>query len=102
MNIEETKKAIEVMQAYVDGKEIEVLVKSGTTTDWTNLKNFRGAPSWNWISNDYRVKRVPREIWVNEYEDYGISYDDKQLALCEVLAPTIRRTAVKYREVIEE
>jgi len=53
MNIEETKEAIRIMQAFVDGKEVE----------W----NYRGierwetiiSPKWNWIDNEYRIKPTP-------------------------------------------
>ena len=53
MNIEQTKEAIRVMQAFVDGKELE----------W----NYRGierwetiiSPKWNWIDNEYRIKPTP-------------------------------------------
>lgn len=54
MTREETKKAIEVMQAFVDGKEIEVL-----TTDKKYCKTVN--PKWNWFNNsnsiypEYRV-----------------------------------------------
>ena len=64
MNIEETKKAIEVMQAYVDGKNIEC---SGLfTQDYLSLPS----PNWNWEDNAYRVKQ-PRwiDITVNEALD---------------------------------
>ena len=49
MNIEETKEAIRVMQAFVDGKEVqyEVPNKEWITTD---------QPAWNFISYNYRIK----------------------------------------------
>lgn len=49
MNIEETKEAIRVMQAYVDGKEVEF--KWGSM-DW----NSTDKPEWNWSAYDYRIK----------------------------------------------
>ena len=49
MNIEQTKEAIRVMQAYVDGKEVEF--KCGSM-DW----NSTDKPEWNWIAYDYRIK----------------------------------------------
>jgi hypothetical protein len=50
MNIEQTKEAIRIMQAFVDGKEVE----------WRHLK-FEGwetiiSPKWNWYDNEYRIK----------------------------------------------
>lgn len=48
---EETKRMIEVMQAYVDGEEIELRLRTHTT-------NWRSAatPCWTWDTCDYRVK----------------------------------------------
>lgn len=50
MTREETKKAIEVMQAYVDGKETEWC--SCASSDWEPVNK----PSWNWNYNNYRIK----------------------------------------------
>jgi hypothetical protein len=52
MNIEQTKEAIKVMQAFVDGKEVVSMTTPAVTTD---------DPSWNW-ANDisaYRIKPTP-------------------------------------------
>ena len=50
MTREETKKAIELMQAYVDGAEIEN--KYIETNRWIKCLY----PSWNWDQVDYRIK----------------------------------------------
>ena len=48
-HIERTKRMIEVMQAYVDGEEIECSVKA-----------FNGmTPHWNWEICDYRIAKTP-------------------------------------------
>ena len=54
MNIEDTKKAIKVMQAYVDGNEIEF--------DGELIED----PIWSWGSRNgtYKTKPRPLEIWV--------------------------------------
>jgi hypothetical protein len=49
MNIEQTKEAIKVMQAFVDGKELEYERPDGI---WTLIKN----PGWNWNTQEYRIK----------------------------------------------
>ncbi len=49
MTREQTKEAILVMQAYVDGKEVEF--KWGSM-DW----NSTDKPEWNWSAYDYRIK----------------------------------------------
>ena len=53
MTREETKKAIKVMQAYVDGKEIENITFSGTYVKVSN-------PVWNWTNHscNYPAYRV--------------------------------------------
>ncbi len=56
MTREETKKCIEVMQAYVDGKEIEANVSCGDAT-WNVVDDIL----WNWWSNIYRIKEEPKK-----------------------------------------
>jgi hypothetical protein len=51
MNIEQTKEAIKVMQAFVDGKELEVR----EVDEWR--RTF--IPLWQWHTNDYRIKPTP-------------------------------------------
>jgi hypothetical protein len=48
MNIEETKEAIRIMQAFVDGKEVESMYDG----KWAS----RTKPSWNWALCFYRIK----------------------------------------------
>jgi len=51
MNIEQTKEAIKVMQAFVDGKEVEVKgMLAGSV--WMPA----GAPCWNWQMMEYHIK----------------------------------------------
>jgi hypothetical protein len=52
MNIEETKEAIKVMQAFVDGKDLEVL---GPVGKWEPV-HF---PRWGWDDTKYRIKPTP-------------------------------------------
>jgi hypothetical protein len=48
MNIEQTKEAIRIMQAFVDGKEVESMYDG----KWES----RTKPSWNWTNCFYRIK----------------------------------------------
>jgi len=57
MNIEETKKAIEVMQAYVDGAEVEKDPYHQGVWD-------ASVPQWDWLDCRYRIKPKPPEIMV--------------------------------------
>jgi len=52
MNIEQTKEAIRVMQAFVDGKDLEGLGPDGK---W-QLVRF---PRWGWDDTQYRIKPTP-------------------------------------------
>jgi hypothetical protein len=98
VNIEETKKAIEVMQAFVDGKVVQADIHGR----WLDI----GPPNsmyWDFTRYNYRIKPEPKEIWVNEYENGydDFLYHDKETAESRA-APYALRKAVRYREVIEE
>ena len=75
MNIEGTKKAIAVMQAFVDG---EVILTENKTVSCPS-------PSWNWFSDPdtYAVKSKPRGVWVRRYSngDFGcMNYPTREAA----------------------
>ena len=52
MNRDETIEAIKVMQAFVDGKEVQYLGKELFKQDWC----YTLTPLWNWEHYDYRIK----------------------------------------------
>lgn len=52
-----TEEKIKVMQAYTEGKEIEIESVEG---GWYVVPE----PSWNWRTFDYRVKPEPKVLWV--------------------------------------
>ena len=67
MTIEQTKEAVRVMQAYVDGKEVESMYDG----KWAIIY----VPRWNWDDTKYRIKptatlrpwtadEVPLGAWV--------------------------------------
>lgn len=62
MTIEQTKAAIAVMQAYVDGKEIEFRM-----LDSSEKWRVTAFPIWDWGNYEYRVKLTPIEGWMNVY-----------------------------------
>jgi len=64
---DDTKRKIEVMQAFLAGEEIEFATAGDD--DWETTRDF--IITWDWNGLDYRVKPKPREFWVNVYE--GIS-----------------------------
>jgi hypothetical protein len=73
MNIEETKECIRVMQAFVDGKDLEVL---GLVGKWEPVY----FPRWGWDDTKYRIKptyvlrpwtadEVPLGAWMRKKQD---------------------------------
>jgi hypothetical protein len=60
MNIEQTKEAIRVMQAFVDGKEVEQK-NNHHLTNALPLWNPAPSPAWNWGDDikNYRIKPTP-------------------------------------------
>jgi hypothetical protein len=51
MNIEQTKEAIRVMQAFADGKEVEHWYYEM----WVKIH----VPRWDWGNTEYRIKPTP-------------------------------------------
>ena len=49
MNIEQTKECIKVMQAFVDGKEVEYQISNGR---WVTAM----FPGWSWMDCQFRIK----------------------------------------------
>jgi hypothetical protein len=85
------------MQAHWNGNAIEFkMVDDYTEPEWMSIP----CPQWNWEECDYRIKRVPKTIWVNTYED-GIEcrYDTKYEA--DYYAGLARVVCRKFVEVIE-
>lgn len=65
MNREDTKKAVAVMQAWLDGAEIQYRDRLYQEREF---KGVAGTPLWSWSNNEYRIKPSPREFWVNTEE----------------------------------
>ena len=90
MNREDTKKAIEVMQAFVDGEAIEYRLVEGEP--WLNW----AGPNWDWVRYEFRIKPNPREFQVFPYI---VSDSLKFAADTDMDEPWTG--AIKVREVIE-
>lgn len=68
MNIEDTKKAIAVMQAFVEGKKVQSLSKEYGTVTCNNLTY----PSWSWAEYDYEIVKTPHSInWSEVSDEYN-------------------------------
>lgn len=52
-----TQEKIEVMQAYLDGKQIQLKDCDGKWVNWTDAKHRE--PNWNWETGSYRIKPEP-------------------------------------------
>ena len=66
MDKEQTKYAIEVMQAFENGKFVQLRFSSGTWTD-------DPAPSWDWLRDHWRVKPGPITCWVTVLNNQLVS-----------------------------
>ena len=53
--VEETKKMIKVMQAFINGSKIEFRYDIAGNEDWQT----DDSPAWNWRRFDYRIKKEP-------------------------------------------
>ena len=60
--IKDAQDKIEVMQAFIEGKEIQ-LRRRVSGTNWA----ISPAPAWAWDSFDYRIKPEHIEIWITYY-----------------------------------
>ena len=65
MNRMETIEAIEVMQAFVDGAEIENRVLNFPTALWDPINSHDNSPVWNWYKQEYRATKAPRTFWIH-------------------------------------
>jgi hypothetical protein len=90
MTKDETREAIKVMQAYVDGSEIEIKGDYDGDDAWECGEE----PEWDFISNNYRIKPEPREWWIdrNTYQAY---------ANREFVPGSAYNDAIKVQEIIE-
>lgn len=65
MTREETKKAIEVMQAYVDGKTIGYMRDDGNGNLYFSESE---SPAWNWFHSNYVIKPQSMKVTKKEKE----------------------------------
>lgn len=56
MNKEQTKRNMAVMQAHLDGKQIQMY----NCSEWSDISD----PIWNFPEIEYRIKPKPMEVWV--------------------------------------
>lgn len=104
-----TKEKIEVMQAYLDGKQIQtrrLRRDKGGWADWPN----EGEPVWDFWSCEYRIKpepRIPIEGWAVLYTTgsramtcvFGTRSEAEGVLLA---CGGVGSRVVHFREVIED
>ncbi len=94
------KEKIEVMQAALDGEEIEYML--GENDGWRSYDS--GEPSWDWSCVDFRIKPKPLEFWVNVYDDgtgEHVVFDNKKAADDNEAESSHVVKTIKVREVTE-
>jgi len=97
MNKQETAERIKVMQAYVDGAEIEIN-HSHPSDAWVSVQS----PSWN-TSAAYRVaEKPPRDIYVNLAESQPLTRVHGSETEARDCAFDATFAAVHYRRVDDE
>lgn len=97
MDRDTAKKLLPIISAFAEGEEVEILEKR--TGKWVAATN----PGFSHAPDMYRIKPVPKEIWVNEYPDghYAV-HDSQDKARMYVNNDRIVREAIRYREVLDE
>lgn len=76
MNKEQTLEAIKVMQAYVDGEEIEF--RHDTADYWARISLDGGDVSWSWSAFRYRIApQKPSINWDHVSDEYNWLAVDK-------------------------
>lgn len=85
MTKEQTTKAIKVMQAYLDGKTIQM---RGTASEWIDCS---GAPAWDFFRYNYRIKpestyrpyknKHEMDAAVNEHGYYVVGINSKCIGI---------------------
>ena len=95
MNRERAKDLLPIIEAFADGKDIQVLyprfsAAAGDTERWADTDDITG-------KGDYRIKPVPREFWIDMRTNDAFCNRDFAIRS----ASASRSEVVHVREVIE-
>ena len=91
MTKETAKQFIDVLQAFVDGRPVEVKTQFG----WEEIKN----PNFGSSPENYRVKPEPREWFINIYENRACGLYHSKMA-ADNNAVVGRVECVRVREIL--
>jgi hypothetical protein len=104
-NVSTTAEQILVMQGFECGESIQRRLRSAPPNTWLKSYDKESSPNpyWNWQDYDYRIKPVPKVIYVNEYKEGVLDYYYKSKEQAEG-SSTARclRVGVEYKEVIKD
>jgi hypothetical protein len=89
---------VAVLQAFKDGKKIQVRAAGRPDSVWWTLKHTD--PSWNFVANEYRVLPEPRTVWVNEYAGRLGSSAHETKADADHVAFNVTHKAIQFVEVV--
>ncbi len=102
MTPSELDHAWKLMKLVAESPEIMIRAKARSTG---TKSEFRSKTiTWNWYDNHYEEPTVPRDIWVNEYNDRIVNaYSSKKVSVeMSEQSHGLTRTAVHYREVTDD
>jgi len=92
----EIQRRIDVMQAYLDGAEVQIWVE-----DWRKWVVLEDDANFTWHVDDYRIKpKEPREIWVHLSPTH-ITGDQAYVLTKPPMNPAYSHY-IKFKEVIED
>ena len=99
MNRMNAKDYLPIVQALADGKIIQF--KYGENSPWRDTNEITEI-TFQLPANYYRIKPVPKEIWVNEYPDGRTGCHPNEHRARMNGGSDAVRLAVRYREVMDE
>lgn len=102
MDKKEVQEAIKLMQAWLDGEEIQYRTRRDVNQDWQGYEPDECRPSWNWHVFEYRAKPMPLEVWLVLTADGATyTYFDSNSARLSA-ATKFGSTITRLREVTDE
>ena len=96
-----TEQKIAIMQAYIDGKVIEISMSdSEVWSEWSDKKE----PEWDFGRINYRVKSIPVTLWVNYYSNGVVmAFESEREAIGAMLGfkPDYLIKRIQVKEVVQ-
>lgn len=93
-----TEEKIAIMQAFIDDPQSVEMRDS--RSNWRPM--IRANPTWSWGFTDYRIRPMPRRVWVNEYPSGSTRAHLTEESAKTCAAYDATSTAVEYVELTDE